>query len=73
MNTVLQQQLRNAGEQVEGTGNLLLQAADEINNLKRQLASVRAQVDVLQTALVKVRADVNTTIDKTLGTKKTDG
>ena len=66
-NTVLQQQLRNAGQQVEGTGTLLLQAADEINSLKQQLTQERARREVLEKTLVEVRHGVVETVGKAIG------
>ena len=63
----LQQKLRNAGQATEGTGTLLLQAADELARLKGQVAKLEAINTALEAALVKVRVDVNTIIDKTVG------
>ena len=48
---VLQKQLRNAGESVGGTGELLLAAADEISQLKTQATKDQTTIRKLQAAL----------------------
>ena len=58
----LQQKLRNAGQATEGTAPLLLQAADEIADLKRRLALSVRRVEGLENALRDVRTQLNKTI-----------
>lgn len=67
MSDVLQEQLRNAHKQTEGTSNVLLKAADEIAMLKRQLGTERARVEQLEDTLGKVRDQVNSLTGKVLG------
>lgn len=65
-NSVLQQKLRNAGQQAEGTSDLLLQAAEEIRTLRQQLAAEEKRTVKLREALILVRDSVNETITKAL-------
>ena len=59
--------ISNLSEQLSGTAKVMEEAANEITNLKRRLAACENQNHELRAALVKVRADVNSTIDKTVG------
>ena len=67
MTDVLQQQLRNAGQAVGGTGELLAKAADEIARLKRDLNITQKRAEGLEVALRKVRDDLGKTIFEALG------
>ena len=63
----LQQKLRNAGQATEGTGPLLLQAADEIAELKRRLVMSERRVEGLENALRDVRTQLNKTVAGVIG------
>ena len=58
----------NLSEQLSGTAKVLEEAANEIVALKRRIAACEEQNHELRAALSKIRLEVNTTIDKTVGT-----
>ena len=55
---VIQEALRDANEQVSGTGELLEEAADEIVRLKRQAGLDKAKIVSLREALEETRLEL---------------
>ena len=66
-NKVLQEKLRNYGTQTEGASQLMLEAANEIKQLRSRLELETKRRTQLEETLAKLRDDMNATIHKILG------